>query len=81
MSILFDTKEAAQYLGVSVSYLKKARIEVAPGGRTPGPEYIRLPCTGKSKKDEHTVRYHKESLDVWLKNLKRYRVTAEEGIR
>jgi predicted DNA-binding transcriptional regulator AlpA len=50
-------KEAAHYIGMSASYLKKDRMEGRIGGRTPGPKYLKI---GKS------IRYLKEDLDQWL---------------
>lgn len=50
-------KEAAHYVGMSVAFLRKDRIEGKIGQRTPGPKYLKI---GKS------VRYLKEELDRWL---------------
>ena len=73
---LYNTKEAAAYLGVSVPYLKKARTEGAPGGRTPGPKYIRIGLSGKKPRG---IRYPKEELDEWKNSFKRVSKTAEEA--
>ena len=51
-------REAATYVGMSVSYLRQTRMEGNRKGRTPGPPYIKI---GRA------VRYLIEDLDVWLK--------------
>ena len=50
-------REAAQYIGMSRSFLAQARCEGNRKGRTPGPPYIRL---GRS------CRYLVEDLKEWL---------------
>jgi len=35
---VIDEKDAARYVGMSVSFLRRARCEGAPGNRTPGRE-------------------------------------------
>lgn len=52
-------KEAAHYIGMSVSFLRKDRIEGQIGSRTPGPRFLKI---GKS------VRYLKDELDKWLEH-------------
>ena len=54
---LLNTRECAHYLGVSESYLRRARMDGATGRRTPGPPYYRL---GRA------VRYRVAALDQWL---------------
>lgn len=49
--------DAARYIAMSASYLRRARSEGAPGGRTAGPQYVKL---GRS------VRYLVGDLDEWL---------------
>lgn len=53
----FNEKAAAQYIGMSVSFLQKDRMNGALEGRTPGPRYAKL---GKR------VVYLREELDAWL---------------
>lgn len=53
----YNEREAALYLGVSVSYLRHDRCHGAIHKRTPGPVFVQL---GRS------VRYLKEDLDTWL---------------
>jgi predicted DNA-binding transcriptional regulator AlpA len=52
-----NEKDTARYVGMSVSFLRRARCEGAPGGRTPGPPFVKL---GRS------VRYLVSDLDAWL---------------
>ncbi|MGE3319848.1 MAG: helix-turn-helix transcriptional regulator [Candidatus Berkiella sp.] len=52
-------KEAAHYIGMSVSFLRRDRMEGVIGNRTPGPKWLKI---GRS------VRYLKEELDQWLEN-------------
>jgi hypothetical protein len=50
-------KEAAHYIGMSVPFLRKSRMEGRRKNRTPGPPYSRL---GRS------IRYSLRDLDAWL---------------
>lgn len=52
-----NEKAAAQYIGMSVSYLQKDRMNGVLPGRTAGPRYAKL---GKR------VVYLREDLDKWL---------------
>ena len=56
---LFNEQEAAEYLGVSRSYLRQNRMRQTINSTTPGPSYCRF---GKM------IRYTKESLDAWIEN-------------
>lgn len=51
-------REAATYIGMSVSYLRRGRLE---GSGSPTPPYVRI---GRS------VRYLREDLDLWLDGLR-----------
>lgn len=55
---LLTEAEAAQYIGMSTSYLKKARVSGHVGNRTPGPAFHRM--------GRRVVRYLKSDLDAWL---------------
>lgn len=55
-------KEAARYLSMSRSYLRRARMDGQVGQRTPGPPFIKL---GRS------VRYLVADLDGWLQANRR----------
>lgn len=55
----FKEREAAQYIGMSCSFLRQDRMNGFRKQRTPGPNYIKI---GKS------VRYLKEDLDAWLEH-------------
>lgn len=50
-------KEAAKYIGMSPSYLRRDRCEGKIKSRTPGPPFLKI---GKA------VRYLKKDLDNWL---------------
>jgi len=63
--LLLDKKEAAAYLGVSGSYLDKARSEGAPGNRTPAPPFVRV---------DGRVYYRRSDLDAWVAELESRRV-------
>lgn len=56
-----NDREAAAYLGMSVSFLRQDRLNGHREGRTPGPRWIKI---GRS------VRYLREDLDEWLEQLK-----------
>ena len=72
---LLDERAAAKYAGVSVAYLRRARIEGAPSGRTAGPNFVRLESFGaKGGKNGGRVMYPRADLDKWLMSLERKRV-------
>lgn len=50
-------KDAAIYIGMSVSFLRQSRMEGNRKGRTPAPPYIKI---GRA------VRYLVDDLDSWL---------------
>jgi len=50
-------KEAAEYISMSVSFLRQDRMNGIREKRTPGPEFSKF---GRS------VRYMKDELDKWL---------------
>lgn len=54
-------KEAAEYIGMSCSFLRQDRMNGFRQNRTPGPNYIRI---GRA------VRYLREELDKWLEENK-----------
>lgn len=56
-----NDREAAAYLGMSVSFLRQDRLNGHREGQTPGPRWIKI---GRS------VRYLREDLDEWLEQLK-----------
>lgn len=57
LNSVLKEKEAAAFIGMSVSYLQHARCYGASGNQTPGPDYIKL---GRS------VRYRTDDLRLWL---------------
>lgn len=64
---LYTTKEAAAYMGISESYLKKIRCEGQIRERLGPPPFIRI---GSGRKG---IRYVKEDLDTWIDELPRFR--------
>jgi predicted DNA-binding transcriptional regulator AlpA len=56
-SPLLKEKEAAQYIAMSVAYLKQARLNGVRESRTAGPAYIQL---GRA------IRYQRNDLDAWI---------------
>lgn len=60
MTKVMNEKEAAAYIGMSVSFLQKDRTEGRLIGRTPGPRWLKI---GKR------VLYLKDDLDLWLEIL------------
>lgn len=63
-----DEENAAVYVGMSVSFLQKARCIGATGGRTPGPKF---------KKIGKRIVYDIADLDAWLDSFKSYQHNAE----
>ena len=59
--ILMKEKEAANYIGMSSSYLQHDRCYGATADKTPGPAFIRI---GRS------IRYSKADLDYWLSRVR-----------
>jgi len=53
----FSEKEAAEYIGMSRSFLAQSRMDGPRENRTPAPKFIKI---GRS------VRYLREDLDGWL---------------
>lgn len=58
---LINEKDAARYIGMSESFLRKGRMEGKRQGKTPPPPYLRL---GRS------IKYRLEDLDQWLEARK-----------
>lgn len=56
-NLILTEKEAAQYIGMSRSFLSQDRMNGFRDRRTPGPIFMKL---GRS------IRYRKEDLDAWL---------------
>lgn len=54
---VFTEQETANYIGMSRSYLRQARMDGNRTNRTPAPPFIKI---GRS------VRYLREDLDAWL---------------
>jgi hypothetical protein len=72
---LLSECEAAAYTGVSVAFLRRARREGNPGGRTAGPLFVRLETFGKKGgANGGRVMYPVKDLDAWLVSLERKRV-------
>lgn len=56
----FNEMQAAKYIGMSVSFLRKDRMNGTLEGRTPGPRWGKV---GKR------VVYLKDDLDFWLEHI------------
>ncbi len=56
---LFTEEEAADYLGMSRSYLRQDRMNGSLKNQTPGPNFCRFGTM---------IRYTKEDLDAWIKD-------------
>lgn len=56
-------QEAADYIGMSISYLRQDRCYGAIGGRTPGPRFLKY---GRA------VRYRLSHLEEWLEEHTQY---------
>lgn len=59
---VIDEKRAAKYIGMSRSYLRRARMEGQIGNRAPGPPFYKI---GRA------CRYRISDLDVWLNQHRR----------
>lgn len=57
----YTEKEAAEYIGMSRSFLRQDRMNGIRKNRTPGPSYVRI---------GRTIRYLREELDKWLNQYK-----------
>ena len=66
-----DEKDAGIYIGMSVSFLRKSRMEGDRKRRTPGPPYVRV---------GRTIRYLIRDLDAWL-DQHRVRGNPEQDTR
>jgi hypothetical protein len=65
----FKDPEAAEYIGMSESFLRQSRMDGMRENRTPGPPFIKI---GRA------VRYLKEDLDVWLQRYRQEPTTGEQ---
>jgi len=66
----FTEIETAEYIGMSRSYLRQARMEGNRNNRTPAPKFIKV---GRA------VRYLKEDLDNWLDSFYKQSHLMDEG--
>ena len=64
---LFTLSEAAKYLAVSESFLRKDCSEGLRGNRTPGPNPVKV---------GDMVRYTRDDLDAWIEAHRKQRVTV-----
>lgn len=67
----FTEIETAEYIGMSRSYLRQARMEGNRNNRTPAPKFIKV---GRA------VRYLKEDLDNWLDSFYKQSHLMDEGV-
>ncbi len=66
----YKEDEAADYLGMSRSFLRQGRMTGPIDGRIPPPPFLKI---GK-----RSVRYLKEDLDAWLAQFKKYEHTHQK---
>jgi len=66
--LLLTEKEAARYIGMSVTFLQHGRSNGTLGNRTPTPKF---------KKIGSSVRYDKRDLDDWVDSFKSVSNLAE----
>lgn len=62
-------REAAQYIGMSMSFLRQSRMDGLRENRTPGPPFIKI---GRA------VRYLRGDLDAWLERYRHEPCPGEE---
>lgn len=62
--------ETSQYIGMSRSFLRQARMEGHRDNRTPAPPFIKI---GRA------VRYVKDDLDAWLESFVRQSHLYQDG--
>jgi len=55
-------RDAADYIGMSRSFLRQGRMNGDREGRTPTPPYLKI--------GSRSVRYLKEDLDTWLEQFR-----------
>lgn len=67
----FTEKEAAQYISMSRSFLRQARMDGNRTHRTPAPRFIKI--------GSRAIRYLKEDLDAWLDSFTRLSSTSEQA--
>ena len=65
--LLLNEHQTSEYLGVSLSYLRKSRSEGSPGNRTPAPPFVHV--GGR-------VYYRINDLKNWVNNLEAKRVVG-----
>ena len=58
-------QQAAQYIGMSRSFLRQGRMNGDREGRTPSPPYLKI--------GSRSVRYLIEDLDTWLEQFRQGR--------
>lgn len=69
---LLTSQEAAQYIGLSESYLRSLRSTGKIKGRLDPPPFVRI---GRGRGG---IRYARKDLDLWMDGLKRCKSLAEE---
>lgn len=60
LPLLLNEKQTAEYLGVSLSYLRKSRSEGCRLGRTPAPRHTKI---------DGRVFYKRDTLTAWADAL------------
>ncbi len=72
MKKMFTEKESAEYICMSCSYLRHARINGQRENSTPAPKFIKI---GRS------IRYPKEELDAFLAQFPRKSHVYDVGVQ
>jgi predicted DNA-binding transcriptional regulator AlpA len=71
-SRVLSEKEASQYICMSRSFLRQARMDGNRENRTPAPPFIKI---GRA------VRYLREDLDAWLESfVRRTHLYQDKGV-
>jgi hypothetical protein len=68
-----DEKDAAKYIGRSVSFLRDCRYGGKNKGKRRGPKYTRI--------SQRCIRYPVQELDKWLESCRLYGSCCEEEIQ
>ena len=60
----FKEPEAANYIGMSASFLRKSRMDGDRNNHAPGPAYLRV--------GPRAIIYLREDLDLWLEQFRQH---------
>ena len=65
----YKEEEASEYIGMSRSFLRQARMTGQLDGRIPPPPFLKV--------GSRAIRYLKEDLDQWLDQFHKYQHTHQ----